>query len=110
MGKIFRDKYFWIVLLTSFLSLFLFLGSSSFHTRGEPREALVAQAMLNDSNWTLPMTNGVDMAYKPPVFHWIIAAVSTVVGEVNEYTSRFPSALALAAMVIVGYFFFAKRW
>ena len=51
MGKIFRDKYFWIVLLTSFLSLFLFLGSSSFHTRGEPREALVAQAMINDSNW-----------------------------------------------------------
>ena len=109
MGKIFRDKYFWIVLLTSFLSLFLFLGSSNFHTRGEPREALVAQAMINDSNWTLPVTNGVDMAYKPPVFHWMIAAASTVVGEVNEYTSRFPSALALAAMVIVGYFFFAKR-
>ena len=109
MGKIFRDKYFWIVLLTSFLSLFLFLGSSNFHTRGEPREALVAQAMINDSNWTLPTTNGVDMAYKPPFFHWMIASASTVVGEVNEYTSRFPSALALAAMVIAGYFFFAKR-
>ena len=109
MEKVFRDKYFWIVLLTSFLSLFLFLGSSNFHTRGEPREALVAQAMINDSNWILPTTNGVDMAYKPPFFHWMIASASTVVGEVNEYTSRFPSALALAAMVIAGYFFFAKR-
>ena len=109
MAKFSGDKYFWTVLLISFLSLFLFLGTSNFHTRGEPREALVAQAMINDSNWTLPTTNGVDMAYKPPFFHWMIAATSSVVGEVNEYTSRFPSALALAAMVIVGYFFFEKR-
>lgn len=109
MVNFYKDKYFWLVALVSFLSLFLFLGSSSFHTRGEPREALVAQAMINDSNWTLPTTNGVDMAYKPPFFHWMIAATSSVVGEVNEYTSRFPSALALAAMVLVGYAFFAKR-
>ena len=109
MVSFYKDKYFWLVALVSFLSLFLFLGSSSFHTRGEPREALVAQAMINDSNWTLPTTNGVDMAYKPPFFHWMIAATSSVVGQVNEYTSRFPSALALAVMVLVGYAFFAKR-
>ena len=109
MVSFYKDRYFWAVVLVSVLSLFLFLGNSSFHTRGEPREALVAQAMINDSNWTLPTTNGVDMAYKPPFFHWMIAATSTVVGEVNEYTSRFPSALALAAMVLVGYAFFAKR-
>lgn len=109
MVNIFKDRFFWLVALVSFLSLFLFLGKSSFHTRGEPREALVAQAMINDSNWTLPTTNGVDMAYKPPFFHWMIAAASTAVGEVNEYTSRFPSAVALAAMVLVGYAFFAKR-
>ena len=91
------------------VSLFLFLGNKLFHTKGEPREALVAQAMINDNNWTLPITNGVDMAYKPPLFHWSIATISSAVGEVNEYTSRMPSAIAVTAMVMMGYYFFRRR-
>lgn len=105
----YRKNYFWPLLLLCIISLFLFLGETSFHTRGEPREAVVALTMLKDGNWILPVNNGIDMAYKPPFFHWIIAVISTVVGTVNEYTSRMPSALALTAMVLVGYFFYAKR-
>ena len=105
----YRKNYFWPLLLLCIISLFLFLGETSFHTRGEPREAVVALTMLKDGNWILPVNNGIDMAYKPPFFHWIIAAVSTVAGTINEYTSRMPSALALTAMVLVGYFFYAKR-
>ena len=104
-----RTKFFWLLAAITFLSLFLFLGQTPFHTKGEPREAVVALSMLQQDNWTLPINNGVDMAYKPPFFHWCIAAVSTVAGEVNEYTSRFPSAFWLAVMVLVGYVFFAKR-
>ena len=109
MNKDFRSRLFWIIALLCFLSLFLFLGQSNFHTRGEPREALVAMAMLEDGNWTLPITNGTDIAYKPPLFHWAIATISKVVGEVNEYTSRMPSSIALAAMILVGFIFYAKR-
>ena len=109
MDKIHRSRLFWITALLCFLSLFLFLGQSNFHTRGEPREALVAMAMLEDGNWTLPITNGTDIAYKPPLFHWAIATISKVVGEVNEYTSRMPSSIALAAMILVGFIFYAKR-
>ncbi len=90
-------------------SLFLFLGQTEFNTHGEPREALVGYAMVQDGNWTLPVTNGVDMAYKPPLFHWCIAAISTFAGEVTEYTSRMPSAIALSFMVIAGFLFYAKR-
>ena len=104
-----RTKFFWLLAAITFLSLFLFLGQTPFHTKGEPREAVVALSMLQQDNWTLPINNGVDMAYKPPFFHWCIAAVSTVAGEVNEYTARFPSAFWLAVMVLVGYVFFAKR-
>ena len=100
---------FWILALLCFISLFLFLGESYFHTRGEPREALVSYAMVDNGNWTLPITNGTDIAYKPPLFHWMIACISSVVGEVNEYTSRMPSAIALAVMVLSGFLFFAKR-
>ena len=109
MNKDFRSRLFWIIALLCFLSLFLFLGQSNFHTRGEPREALVAMAMLEDGNWTLPITNGTDIAYKPPLFHWAIASLSSIINEVNEYTSRMPSAIALAVMVLVGFEFFAKR-
>ena len=88
---------------------FLFLGQTFFNTRGEPREAVVALSMLQQGNWVLPVNNGVELAFKPPFFHWCIAAISTVAGAVNEYTSRMPSALALSAMVLVGYVFYAKR-
>lgn len=104
-----RRHLFTILALLCFLSLFLFLGNSDFHTRGEPREALVAQAMIAEGNWTLPTTNGTDIAYKPPLFHWTAAAVSVLTGEVDEYTARVPSALALTLMVLAGFMFYAKR-
>ena len=96
MDKNLRSRLFWITALLCFLSLFLFLGQSNFHTRGEPREALVAMAMLEEGNWTLPITNGTDIAYKPPLFHWAIASLSSITNGVNEYTSRMPSAIAFS--------------
>lgn len=104
-----KDKYAWLLAGICILSLFLFLGESLFNTRGEPREAVVALSMLEKGNWILPINNGVDMAYKPPLFHWCIAAISTITGSVSEYTSRMPSALALAMMVMAGFTFYAKR-
>jgi hypothetical protein BACCOPRO_02232 len=104
-----NQKLFPILLVLCFLSLFLFLGQSQFNTRGEPREALVAYAMIDKGNWILPITNGTDMAYKPPMFHWCIAAISSLTGKVTEYTSRMPSAIALTLMIALGFSFYAKR-
>lgn len=91
------------------VTLFLFLGETLFNTRGEPREAVVALSMLQDGNWILPINNGVDMAYKPPFFHWMVAIVSSLTGGVTEFASRVPSALALTAMVMAGYVFYVRR-
>lgn len=104
-----KDKYVWILAAACFCSLFLFLGESMFNTKGEPREAVVALSMLKEGNWILPVNNGVDMAYKPPLFHWCVAVFSAVAGKVTEYTSRMPSAVALTIMVLAGYVFYAKR-
>lgn len=104
-----QEKYAWLLAALCVVGLFLFLGESLFNTRGEPREAVVALSMLQDGNWILPVNNGVDMAYKPPLFHWCIALFSTVAGGVSEYTSRMPSAVALALMVLGGYGFYARR-
>lgn len=104
-----KIRYSWLLAGICLAALFLFLGETSFHTKGEPREAVVAYAMLERGNWILPVNNGVDIAYKPPLFHWAIAAVSALCGGVSEYTARFPSALALACLVMGTYAFYARR-
>ena len=104
-----QDSYAWVLAILCIISLFLFIGEAFFNTRGEPREAVVALSMLQEKNWILPVNNGVELAFKPPLFHWIIAAISFVTGAVTEYTSRMPSALALAVMVLAGYGFYARR-
>ena len=85
---------FWLLAVLSVASLLLFLGSSLFNTKGEPREAIVALSMLQSGDWVSPVNNGVDIAYKPPFFHWCIALCSLLMGRVTEFTARFPSAFA----------------
>ena len=99
----------YILCIICLLSLFLFLGDTFFNTRGEPREAIVAYSMLEYNNWILPINNGDEIAFKPPLLHWMIATVSSITGAVTEFTSRFPSALALSLMTLAGYFFYARR-
>ena len=99
----------WPVLVLCTVSLFLFLGLTLFNTRGEPREAVVALSMLEQDNWILPVSNGVDIPYKPPFMHWIIAVLSFFFGGVTEYVSRMPSALAATAMTMATYLFFRRH-
>lgn len=91
------------------LSVVLFLGITPFNTRGEPREAIVAFSMLQDGNWILPMNNGDEIAFKPPLLHWLVAVFSGLTGHISEFTSRLPSALAATAMLVAVYRFFARR-
>lgn len=103
------NKLTWLLALVCLLSLFLFLGDTLFNTRGEPREAVVALSMLKEGNWVLPINNGIDMAYKPPFFHWLVALCSLPFGTVTEYSSRMPSAIALSMMTLAGFRFYARR-
>ena len=91
------DKRFLVLLLAACLMLLPFLGLTDYHTKGEPRESIVAYSMLESGNWILPENNGGDMAYKPPFFHWMITLFSVVGGAVSEYSSRLPSAVAVAS-------------
>lgn len=94
-----------VFLLAAFTFL-PWLGLSLFNTKGEPREAIVAVTMLASGDWTLPVSFGADIPYKPPFFAWCIAVVSSVLGgHVTEYTSRLPSAIAVIAMVMALYGF-----
>ena len=102
-------KYFLLTAVLVVLTFLPFIGLSDFNTKGEPREAVVAHSMIATDNWILPQNNGGDIAYKPPMFHWAIAVASTIAGEVNEFTSRLPSAVALIVMVLALYLFYVGR-
>ena len=105
-----RKQYtFWFITAIVILTFIPFLGETLFNTKGEPREAIVAVSMLQNGDWILPEHCGSDIPYKPPFLAWCIAAISFLTGSVSEYTSRLPSALAMIAMVIVGFRFFRNR-
>jgi 4-amino-4-deoxy-L-arabinose transferase-like glycosyltransferase len=78
------------------------LGRVPFHTKGEPREALVVWEMTHGGGWILPRRNGVELPSKPPLFHWLGAVTSYVRGSTDEWSIRFPSAaLSLVALLCV---------
>ena len=80
-----------------------------FHTRGEPREALVAQSMLINNNWISPPAYNGAVPSKPPFNHWLISLVSLPGGEVTEFTSRLPSAVAVILFSACFYLFLRRR-
>lgn len=104
------DRSAWMLLLVCAIVMLPFLGLAEYHTKGEPREAVVAYSILDSGNWILPTNNGGEIPYKPPFFHWCIATLSLLNGGVvNEFTSRLPSAIALIAMTVWTFVFFARR-
>lgn len=98
--------WIYLLLLVSLLPNFV---AAPFFTKGEPREALVACSMLEDNNYILPTAYADEVAYKPPLFHWLVSGVSALSGgNVNEMSARFPSVIAFLASLILIYFFVLK--
>lgn len=104
-----QKQKFLILIVICVVTILPFLGLTDYNTKGEPREAIVAYSMLETGNWVLPRNYGGDIAFKPPFFHWSIAALSLPFGGVSEGTSRLPSALALIGMGLAVYWFYARR-
>lgn len=106
-----KNILFGLLFIISISTLLPILGLTHFHTKGEPRETIVAVSMLEDGNWILPRNNGGDIAYKPPMYHWLTALGSMIFnrGDVNEYTSRLPSALAAIIIASTMFLFYSRR-
>ena len=98
-----------LLAVLSVVSLVPWLGLYEYNTKGEPREAIVSLSMLQSGDWILPRNNGGEIPYKPPFFHWCVAVLSLLKGEVTLFTSRLPSALALIALVLGTFCFYVKR-
>ena len=71
---------------------FPYLGSIPFFDKGEVREALAVQDIVQRGEWLVPLKRAT-IPSKPPLFHWSAALVTQLTGAMTEATIRFPSAL-----------------
>ena len=84
------------------------LGLSPFTSHGEAREAVVVKNMADQSTLILPLRNGISIPSKPPFFHWLSYFTAQGIG-LNEFSVRFPSALA-AAVSLALLFWIVSRY
>ena len=80
------------------------LGSVTLWDPDEPRQAIMAREMIERGDYVHPYLNGSPYLEKPPLYSWAIVLVSKITGKVDEFSSRLPSALAAAMLLLVTYF------
>ncbi len=89
------------LVIVAWASLTLVGLDMPFHTKGEPREAVVVADIVHNGRWILPRRNAVEMPAKPPLFHWLGALTSRAQGAVSEASVRLPSALLSGASAVL---------
>ena len=87
---------------------FPYLGSTPFFDKGEPREAMAVQDIVQRGEWLVPLKRATDIPSKPPLFHWSAALTASLTGKLDEATIRFPSALYATLGVLIVYCFGQK--
>ncbi len=87
---------------------FPYLGNTPIFDKGEPREALAVQDIIQRGEWLFPLKRASAIPSKPPMFHWSAALTYQVTGVLDEATIRFPSALYATLGVLCLYLFGAK--
>jgi 4-amino-4-deoxy-L-arabinose transferase-like glycosyltransferase len=67
----------------------------------EPDIAEVAQAMFVSGDWIAPRRMGVIWVDYPPLVYWAGSLSSALLGGMNQFTLRLPSALAAIGLVLL---------
>jgi len=98
-----------LLIAITILSVFLWIGCGNFYTKGEPREASVAVSMIEKDQWILPNVYADEIAYKPPLMHWLTAVFSLPGGKVTPLSARLPSALAFLGLIVCSFMFFGRN-
>ncbi len=103
--------YPFILAITLTLIIFPTLGKVSLWEIDEGRYLICAQNAIDKGKWIIPEYNGGPRIVKPPLMVWLVAISSILLnkGKVNEFTARFPSAIAACFTVFLLYFFIYKK-
>ena len=98
-----------LVLVVACVCVLPALGASA---RLSTHEALVAQGareMLRTGDWLVPRVGGRPWLEKPPLSHWMVAGVGALLGRIDAFVARFPSACA-ALWIAACVYLLAARW
>jgi 4-amino-4-deoxy-L-arabinose transferase-like glycosyltransferase len=100
--------FFWATVIVAITVFFFGLGSIDLMSLNEGRRALAIQEMVASGNWLLPHLNGELYLTKPPLLYWLSSAFA-ILGGINEWTLRLPSALAAIAVLVMVYRYTFKQ-
>jgi 4-amino-4-deoxy-L-arabinose transferase-like glycosyltransferase len=97
-----------LLILLCVASFFVGLGRPAVTDSDEAFYAQAAREMVEGGDWVTPRFNGQYRFEKPVLYYWL-AAVGFLLGGVNEFGARLPSALAGLALALIAYAC-ARRW
>ncbi|MGF1578622.1 MAG: ArnT family glycosyltransferase [Gemmataceae bacterium] len=106
------SKHLWVcVVILLGLSYFLFFHglTSGDLLRTESLRAIIGAEFLRSGNWIVPRLYGEPLFTKPPGMYALIAACSLPFGEVTEFSSRLPSAIAATLTVFLTFWYFGRQ-
>jgi 4-amino-4-deoxy-L-arabinose transferase-like glycosyltransferase len=93
---------FWVALGIAALLLLARLGSAPLKDPDEARFARTSTEMMQTHDPVVPRFEGEPRLVKPPLLHWVQAALFTAFGF-SSWTARLPAALAtLASIFLLG--------
>ena len=110
MDRTHANRWLHVILLIALCGIlyFPYLGSTPLFDKGEPREGLAVQDIVQRGEWLFPLKRAEAIPSKPPMFHWSAALTYRFTGVLDEATLRFPSALYATVGVIFLYLLGAK--
>src|SRR5258705_4514298 len=91
------------LLLVAGSALFFWrLGSHDLWPPDEPRFAMVAKEMWERGDYSVLSLNNHLYTDKPPLFFWAINGFGRILGRIDEWAARLPSAVStLLAMLLI---------
>lgn len=97
-----------LLLVLSFIFLFLGLGNYPLIDVDESRYAIIARDMFDVGNINCLMLNGVPFLEKPPMYFWLVGGSYSLFNIFNPFVVRLPIALCAMLLVFSTYFFGKK--
>ena len=97
-----RERELWLLLLL--LTGMYLTNLDGITIRGEEsRRGRIAWEMLQSGNWVVPTMQDRPVFYRPPLQNALIASVAAAHGEVDAWSLRLPSVVAVLLTVVMIY-------
>lgn len=107
-----RNKGLLVLIGMSILLYFFKLGSFSLYDAAETTYGEFVKNILHSGNWLTLQYNGRIIFDKPPLYYWMVAILSKLIGF-SEFAMRVPAALAgvlaVATTYMLGKKFYNER-